>query len=222
MAFCNSCGAVIDGGARFCPKCGKPSATAVAAASQGVVPPPSPMAAAPVPQAQPVVTSGGGSSALKIILIVVAVIVGLGILGMGTAAFLIHRAVSRTHVREHNGNVKVETPFGTVESSNDADDATQNLGLDVYPGASVVKGSTANVTFGQTHTSAAEFETDDPPSAVAEFYKSKMPAATFMSSETNHYSLMAGGKGNLTTVNIEPREGKTRIAISKITGKAAN
>jgi hypothetical protein len=180
------------------------------------------MAPAPVAQSQPVVTGGGGSSALKIILIVVAVIIGLGILGIGTAAFLIHRAVSRTHIHENNGNVKVETPFGTVESSDNPDEAAQNLGLDVYPGATVVKGSTANMTFGQTHTAAAEFESDDPPSRVAEFYKSKMPAATFMSSQTDHFSLATRSKGNMTTVNIEPREGRTRIAISKISGKAAN
>jgi hypothetical protein len=109
-----------------------------------------------------------------------------------------------------------------VESTNDPDEAAHSLGIDVYPGATVVKGSTANLTFGQTHTAAAEFETYDAPNTVADFYKSKLPAATFMSSEANHFSLMAGSKGNLTTINIEPREGKTRIAISKITGKTAD
>jgi hypothetical protein len=54
---------------------------------------------------------------------------------------------------------------------------------------------------------------------VAEFYKSKYPGAMFSSSETNHFSLVAGGKQDITTINIEPEDGKTRIAISRITGK---
>jgi hypothetical protein len=220
MAFCNSCGSMIDAGARFCPKCGKPSSTA-AAPTQAVVPPPSLMAPAPVSAGQPVQATGG-SNALKIILIVVAVVVGLGILGVGTAAFLIHRAVSRTHIESRDGNVKVHTPFGNVESTTDPDEAARNLGVDVYPGASVVKDSAANLTFGKTHTAAAEFETSDSPKNVAEFYRSKFPTATFMSSEADHFSLVAGGKENVTTINVEPREGKTRISISRMSGKAGD
>ena len=93
------------------------------------------MAPAPVPQNQPVVaTTGGGSSALKIILIVVAVIIGLGILGVGTVAYFIHRAVKSVHVENRDGNVKVHTPFGNVETTDDPEDAAKNLGVDVYPG----------------------------------------------------------------------------------------
>ena len=66
-----------------------------------------------------------------------------------------------------------------------------------------MKGSAANVTFGKTHTAAAEFETSDSPKDVAEFYRSKYPGAMFVSSETNHFSLVAGGKENITTINIE-------------------
>jgi hypothetical protein len=217
MAFCNSCGSVIDSGVRFCPKCGKPSSAA--AAPQGVVPPASPMAPAPVAPAQPVAATGG-SGALKVILIVVAVIVGLGIIGTVTIGFVIHRVIGRTHIENRNGSVSVHSPFGNVESSTDPDEAARNLGVDVYPGATLRRGSTANVTFGKTQTAAAEFETSDPPSSVAEFYRSKFPSATFMSSEANHFSLVAGGKGNITTINVEPQEGKTRIAISRLSGKA--
>jgi len=83
----------------------------------------------------------------------------------------------------------------------------------------VVKGSAANVSFGKTHTSAAQFETSDAPARVAEFYKSKYPGAMVSSSESDHFSLVAGGKQDLTTISIEPEEGKTRVAISRITGK---
>ena len=60
MAFCNACGATVEPGAKFCPKCGAAVPAAAVAST------------APATPAQ--------SNALKIILIVVAVIIGLGIL----------------------------------------------------------------------------------------------------------------------------------------------
>ena len=222
MAFCNSCGSVIDAGVRFCPKCGKPT-SAAGAAGQGVVPPPSPMASAPMasaPLAQGQPVAAGGSNAVKIILIVVAVIVGIGIIGAVTVGFVIHRAISRTHIESRDGNVRVHSPFGNVETSTDPEEAAKNLGVDVYPGSSVVKGSAANMTFGKAHTAAAQFETIDSPDVVAQFYRSKYPSATFSSSEADHFTLIAGGKENVTTITVEPEEGKTRISISRITGKS--
>jgi hypothetical protein len=211
MAFCNSCGSAVEAGARFCPKCG--AAAAPAAAPAIAVPSPAPSAAANVSPAK-------SSSALKIILIIVAVVVGLGILGVGTAAFLVHRVISRTHVQEKNGSVRVETPFGNVESTEDSDAAIQDLGIQVYPGATVIKGTTNSSSIGGMHTASADFESSDPGSSVAEFYKSKFPAASAMTSEGNHYSIVLGGRGNLTTISIEPREGKTVIHVAKLTGKA--
>ncbi len=212
MAFCNSCGANLTAGATFCNKCG--------AAVPATAPP---VAAAPVaPVAStttPATTGGGSSSALKIILIVVAVIFGLGILGVGTVAFFIHRAVSRTHIEHRNGNVKVETPFGTVQSSDDSEEAIRNLGIDVYPGADSVKGSSASMNLGGMKTATAEFESDAAPATIAEFYRSKLPSATFNSAEGDHYTLISRSKGSMFTVNIEPRGDKTRISISKVTGK---
>jgi hypothetical protein len=218
MAFCNSCGSVIDAGIRFCPKCGKPT-SAAGVAPQAVMPPPSPMAPAPVPQGQPVAATGG-SNAVKIVLIVVAVIVGIGIIGAVTVGFVIHRAISRTHIESRDGNVRVHSPFGNVETSTDPEEAAKNLGVDVYPGSSVVKGSAANMTFGKAHTAAAQFETSASPDTVAQFYRSKYPSATFSSSEADHFTLIAGGKDNVTTITVEPEEGKTRISISRITGKS--
>jgi hypothetical protein len=218
MAFCNSCGSVIDAGIRFCPKCGKPT-SAAGVAPQAVMPPPSPMAPAPVPQGQPVAATGG-SNAVKIVLIVVAVIVGIGIIGAVTVGFVIHRAIRGTHIESRDGNVKVHSPFGNVETSTDPEEAAKNLGVDVYPGSSVVKGSAANMTFGKAHTAAAQFETSASPDTVAQFYRSKYPSATFSSSEADHFTLIAGGKDNVTTITVEPEEGKTRISISRITGKS--
>ena len=177
------------------------------------------MAPAPVPAAQPVATTGGGSSALKIILIIVAVVIGLGIICIGALGYFAHRVYKSTVIQDSNGHTRIKSPIGNVETSDDPDEAAKNLGVDIYPGSTVVKGSTSNVVFGKAHTSTAQFETSDPPASVAEFFKTKYPGAIYSSSDTNHFSLVAGGKQDITTINIEPEDGKTRVAISRITGK---
>ena len=207
MAFCNSCGATLDAGAKFCTKCGTTQPGAAAAA-----PVFTPAAGAPgAPQ-----KSGG---ALKIILIVVAVVVGLGILGIAAVSFIGYHIASHSRVHNDNGNVRVETPFGTVNTNADPAEAARNLGIDVYPGAEVVKGTTSDMTMGNMHTAAADFESSDPASAVAEFYKSKVPNANVVSSTGDHYAIISTDKKNMLTINIEPKNGRTRIHIAKISGK---
>jgi hypothetical protein len=203
MAFCNACGGTIEAGAKFCPKCG-------GAVSAGA------MTATPVTP-----TPAQSSSGLKIILIVVGVLVALFVVGTATTAFIGWRIARSTHVRENNGNVKVETPFGTVESTTDSDEAARNLGVDVYPGATAKKNSAANMTIGGMHTVAAEFETSDSPDKVAEFYKSKFPNANFVNAEGDHYSIVSTDKKNMITINIEPQDGKTHIHIATVSGKPA-
>lgn len=210
MAFCNSCGATLDGGAKFCTKCG---ATQPAGKTSSATP------SSLAPAAAPLATAPKNNNALKIILIVVAVIVGLGILGVGAASFIAYRIASRTRVHNRDGNVRVETPFGTVQSTTDPDEAARDLGIDSYPGATVVKGTSSKMNMGNMHTAAADFETSDPPNAVADFYKSKVPGANVISSESDHYAIISTDKKNMLTINIEPKEGKTRIHIARVSGK---
>ncbi len=207
MAFCNSCGATLDGGAKFCNKCGTTQPGAASA-----TPVFTPAAAAPgAPQ-----KSGG---ALKIILIVVAVIVVFGILAVGAFSFFAYRIARHSRVHNENGNVRVETPFGTVNTTTDPAEAARNLGIDSYPGAELVKGTTSDMTMGNMHTATADFETSDPVSTVAEFYKSKIPNANVVSSTGDHYAIISTDKKNMLTINIEPKNGRTRIHIAKISGK---
>ena len=201
MAFCNSCGTTLAAGARFCPKCG--GAVAGAAAATPVTPPPA--------------ASPQSSSALKIILIVVAVIVVLGVVGIGTLAFVVRRIAHRSHIENRDGNVRVETPFGTVQSTNNPDDAARNLGIDTYPGARVLKGNTATV--GGMHTVEAEFESDDSADKVSAFYSAKFPNANITTKDQNRYTIVSTDKKNLITINIEPEDGKTRIKIASVSGK---
>jgi len=204
MAFCNSCGATLDSGAKFCNKCGttQPGATAGA--------PTFPTPAPGAPQK---------SSALKIILIVVAVIVVFGILAIGAFSFFAYRIARHSRIHNENGNVRVETPFGTVNTTTDPNEAARNLCIDSYPGAEVVKGTTSDMTMGNMHTASADFETSDPVATVAEFYKSKVPNANVVSSTGDHYAIISTDKKNMLTINIEPKNGRTRIHISKISGK---
>jgi hypothetical protein len=201
MAFCNSCGTTLEAGAGFCPKCG--TAIPMAAAIPASVP-----STPAIPQ---------GSGALKIILIVVAVIVVLGILGIGTLAFIVRRVAHSSHIENKDGNVRVETPFGTVQSTNNPNEASRNLGIDLYPGARVTQGNSA--TIGGMHTVEAEFEVGDSAENVLAFYSSKLPNAKVSVKDQNRYTIVSTDKKNLITINIEPEDGKTRIRIANVSGK---
>jgi hypothetical protein len=207
MAFCNSCGATLDTGAKFCNKCGTTQPGAAAASVTPVLTPASPQKS---------------SSALKIILIVVAAIIVLGILGIGAVSLIGYRIAKRSRIHNENGNVRVETPFGTMNTSTDPDEAARNLGIDLYPGAEVVKGTTSNMTMGAMHTATADFETGDPVSAVGEFYKSRLPNANVVSTSGDRYAIISTDKKNMLTINIEPKDGKTRIHIARVSGKMMN
>jgi hypothetical protein len=202
MAFCNSCGTSLEAGARFCPKCGAalPLASAV-----------------PPTVSSPPAASSQGNGALKIILVVVAVIVVLGVLGIGTLMFVVRRIAHSRHTEDRNGNVRVETPFGTVQSTNNPDEAARNFGVDLYPGARVLQGNSA--TIGGMHTVQADFESDDSADKVMAFYTAKFPNANVTTKDQNHYAIVSTDKKNLVTITIEPGDGKTRIKIATVSGK---
>jgi hypothetical protein len=204
MAFCNACGATLDAGAKFCNKCGalNPVAGSAAAVAQPGLP------AAPQK-----------SNALKIVLIIVGVLVMLFIAGVGTTAFLAWRIAKHTRIENRNGNVRVQTPFGTVESSQDPAEVARNLGVDMYPGARVIKGDSANVNFGGMHTVSAAFEADDPLDKVANFYKSALPGANVSESSSDHYSIVSTRGNKMITVNLESTGSGTRVQISSVSGK---
>jgi|SRR6185312_6934461 len=208
MAFCNSCGTALAAGAQFCPKCG--AATGAPATPVAV----SSTVAAPLPAA-PAPAQGGG--ALKIILIILAIVIGLIVLAAGSCAYFVHRAITRTHLNQKNGEVSIDTPFGSLNSTSDPNQAAKDTGVEAYPGATVQKNGAANMNIGKMHTATVTYETDDPPATVADFYRSKLPNANLTSGENGHYSLISGGKDDLTTITIEPENGKTQIAVARVT-----
>ena len=203
MPFCNSCGNNLESGAKFCPKCGAAQAVTTGAAAVPVAPPAQPQS----------------NSALKVILIVVVAVVVLGILAIGTVLFVGLRIARHTRVENRDGKVRVESPFGTVETATNPADVTRDLGVDVYPGARAVNGKSANVTIGGMHTVAAEFETDDSADKVAQFYQSKFPNANVSSSTEGQTTIVSTANGKMVTITIDAEGSGARIHITDVSGK---
>ena len=197
MAFCNSCGATLGAGAKFCNKCG-------AGVTGGV--------SAPLAPSPPT----GGSGALKIVFIVIGVIAIVGILSVATMTFVGLRIAKRSHVTREGDQVKVETPFGTVESSQDPEKAAGNLGVDIYPGAQVQKEGASSATFGGMHTAAASFESADSLDKVCNYYKAKYPGAMVRTSDVNRCTIVANDQRNMITINVEARGDVTRFQITNV------
>jgi len=150
---------------------------------------------------------------------VVAAVVVLGALAIGTLTLIGLHIARRTHVTQNGENVRVQGPFGTITTN--ASDVSSQLGVYVYPGARMLKNNAANVQIAGVHTVAADFESDDPASKVADFYKSKFPNANVNVSDQDHYTIVSTDNKNLVTINIEPQGGKTLIHIASVGGKDA-
>jgi zinc-ribbon domain len=220
MAFCNSCGTTLTPGTRFCSKCGA-AILGSAAAPVGATPSPTP----PTPPTPPVVNAPvvpavGGGGALKVILIVVAVVVFVGILGVVSAGFFAWHVAHHTHIRQNGDRVNVETPFGSVATTKDPEEAARNLGVELYPGAEVMKEGAASTTFGGVHTAALSATSSDSVDKVSSFYKAKFPNAMVTSSDSGRCDIVANDHKSMVTINIEAEGDKTKIQITNVTHKS--
>jgi hypothetical protein len=218
MAFCNSCGTSIAPGTRFCSKCGAPILASTPVA--GVTPP---VVAGPVPPAvnvPPVPAAGGG--ALKVVLIAVGVVVLVGILGVASLGFFAWHLAHRAHIRQDGDNVKVETPFGSVETTQDPGEAERNLGVDLYPGAEVRKNGAASATFGGVHTASLNSDSTDSVDKVSAFYKAKFPNAMVTTSDSGRCTIISNDHNSMVTINIQADGGKTRIQITNVRKSGAS
>jgi hypothetical protein len=205
MAFCNSCGAQLTEGTRFCSKCGAPI-TGTPAAPAGAPSTPA--------------TTAGSSNALKTILIIVGAIVLIGIVGIASLTFIGMRLARHSRVTQEGEHVKVETPFGTAETSKDPEDAAKELGVDVYPGADPQKEGASTATFGRVRTVSAAFQSDDSVEKVCAFYRSKFPHATVSTSEQNRCTIVSNDPPNMITINVEPSGDGSKFQIASVSSKA--
>lgn len=208
MAFCTSCGATMDASASVCPACGKGTGGAAAPGATSTASP-----------AAPAQKSGG---ALKIILLVLGGMVLLGVLVIIIAAGGAYYLAKQTHVEQGPEGAKVETPFGTVETTkDDAKKIAEQLGIEIYPGARALPGA-ASVTMGSMHSATAVFESDDPAEKVAEFYRKQFPHATVTTTrgedetEAEHTILAVGGGDKWTTITIEGHEGGCKFTLASV------
>lgn len=209
MAFCNSCGATLSPDARFCSGCGATTA-APAASLSSAVPPPTP----------PVVR--GGNSAVKTVLIIVGVIVVLGGLGIASLTFVALHFARNSRLSQQGDHVKVETPFGKVEASRDADQAVQDLGADVYPGAEVQKDGASSATFGSMHTVTAAFQSSDSVDKVCSYYRSKFPASKVAIPSPGRCTVVSNDSNHMITVNVESSGDGSKFQISSVIKKDAS
>jgi uncharacterized OB-fold protein len=214
MAFCNSCGTSIVPGTRFCGKCGAPILASTIPLAGAVTS--TPVSSLPPTSVPPTGTNQGGG-ALKAILIVVGVVVLLGVLGMVSLGVFAWRVAHHSHVRQDRNNVKVETPFGSVETSKDPEEVARNLGVELYPGAEVLKNGANSASFGGIHTVSLNSESSDSVDQVASFYKPKFPNAMVTTSDAGRCTIISNDHKNMVTINIEAEGGKTKIQITSVT-----
>jgi len=209
MAFCNSCGAQLTEGTKFCSKCGAPIAGASGSSASSTAP------------TSPGSTPGSApSSALKTILIIVGAIVLIGVVGIATLAFIGIHVARHTRVMQQGDHVKVETPFGTAETSKDPEEAAKDLGVDVYPGASAQKQGASTATFGKVRTVSAAFESDDAVEKVCAFYKSKFPSATVSTTDQNRCTIVSNDPPSMITINVEPSGDGSKFQIASVSSKS--
>jgi len=215
MAFCNSCGNTLTPGTQFCNKCGaaatasSPTSASPTGFTPVATPTATPVAATPAP-------TGGGSSALKIILIIVAVVIFIGILGIVSLGLFIHHIAKNSRVHQEGDHVKVETPFGNVETSSDPAQLAKDMGIDIYPGAEVQKNGSATASFGNMHTSTAVFTSTDSVDKVCAFYKSRVSNAMVATSDENRCSYVSNDKSNMLTINVESDGDHTKIQMTTV------
>jgi zinc-ribbon domain len=217
MAFCNKCGASLTPGIRFCNQCG----AAVVASSPAPNMANPAMAGSTVPVgAVPPATAPQGGGALKVILIVVGVIALFGILAFGSIAFFAWRVARHVHAHQDGNNVRVETPFGNVETTKDPADAARNLGVDLYPGAELLKNGSSTATFGGVHTATISAESSDPADQVFNFYKAKFPNAMVTTSDAGRSTIISNDNRRMITINVESQGSKTKIMITSVSRKS--
>jgi hypothetical protein len=217
--FCTKCGASIPSTTGFCPSCGTPIAAAPGAApSPAPQQPPAgyPPAAYPAPPPR-------NSGALKIVLIVIAVVVGLGVLAVGSIGLMAWR-VSRAVHTDSNGNATISALGANISAGKNVVVSEADLGVPIYPNATRGEGG-MHMTLPNMSMVSANYLTDDPQSTVAEFYKGKLGPNESDTEGSTTTVLSSGREGptgkNGTVITIGPglgsNAGKTQISIVRTT-----
>jgi hypothetical protein len=170
-------------------------------------------------------SGGGGSSAVKIILIIVAIIVFIVILIVGILGYIGYRAVHAVREAAH-GNSTITIPGSTGGSFSVNSNKTysaEELGTDIYPGATPIKGSMKLAMPTGTFLTGV-FSTPDSRDQVVAFYKSKFSSDSGLM-ESDDATVLTLKKNDKETVMVtvtnkaNENDGRTKIAILHTTAK---
>lgn len=202
MAFCTACGARMEATSHVCPKCGA-----------GVSAP----AAALAPAAS-LARQNTGRNAVSIVLVVLVVVIALGVLATIGTVFALKRMARKVRVEAGPASAVVTTPFGSV-TADDPAVVSQQLGVDVYPGARAIKGSAA-VGFGGMQVAAAKFESDAAPDKIIEFYQRRYPKAAIRVVGAASSMVFSTDQG-MITIKVRSRGDGSLIEIARVGGNGA-
>lgn len=224
--FCTSCGSPLEETSKFCMKCGTPagapSGPAEAPGGPASVPPPVAPAAGAVAAGAPPAAKAG-SPVLKIVLIVVAVLVFLGVIGIGTCVYGVYKVKqkfggmvepARTTSSERG------TPEVHLEKGGAGSEAEAAATVDVppYPDATATEGGGQFSFGGKGGISSQEYETSDSVEQVLAFYKDKLGSKARIQESEGKAILTLVSKNGLSTVTIsrEAEAEKTKITIARL------
>jgi hypothetical protein len=166
----------------------------------------------------PAKSSGGGW--VKILLIVVGVFVLLGVIVMGFVGYGIYRvreAVKSVKV-DDKGNATITGLGGAISAGKDVKVSEADLGVPIYPGAVQGQGGMKMNLPGMTMNTVI-FTTNDPKSAVMDFYKGKLGdnESDMDNGENSVMTSATSDKKNVTMITVGPgsgdKAGKTQITI---------
>ena len=164
------------------------------------------------------VPAGSRGGAGKIILIVLAVIFALVLVVVGIFGYFAWR-VSKAFHADKSGNVSLSVPGGGSFNANEGKTYTaEELGVDVYPGATSAKGSFSMNT-GKGSMITAPYVTADSAEAVTTYYKNKSGMGEKTTMDTDNGSIITFNKSQHDVVMVTVKghaadhDNKTVIAI---------
>jgi hypothetical protein len=176
-------------------------------------------AAAPPVAAAPAAAAGAyaappksGGGALKIILIIIAVVVGIGLIGAGIVGYGIYK-VAHSVTTDSKGNGTISVPgIGAISAGKNVDVSAADLGVPLYPGATVGEGG-MHMTLPTGSVVTAVYDTSDSVSSVVAFYKGKLGA---------NESDIDTANGSVLTSGAQGANGKSGIEITVGPGTGNN
>jgi hypothetical protein len=176
----------------------------------------------PPPAATP---NQSGSSALKIILIVVGVLVVLVMLVVGVIGYGVWRVSRAVHLNRATGETTITTPNGTFSSNSSQKFTADDLGTDIYPGATPARGG-MRLTLPTGPMVSATFTTPDSKEKVIAFYKNRFGSqATTMDTDDGAILTVNKSKQDTVMMTITQKpgqaDGNTRIRIVHTINRSA-